>query len=274
MIRIGCSGWSYNDWEGTFYPKRSVDRLIYYSRYFTTTEINSTFYSSPSEGMVRGWLNKIKGRKDFTFSLKLPRDLSHDLLLRNPDMAVSYLEAFSSSVIYPLHKEGRLSAVLLQLPPYFSTEHMENLIKLGRRMADDPFHYWVEFRNEKMYNNQVQHSRLYELGLGVVTIDSPEFRISGINGKDEAYLRLHGRNRAQWFNKPSDKMEKYDYLYTNEEMREISSLIGRRAHEFRDIYVYFNNHPSGKAPRNAMELMTLLNIPVNQEGQDSLDTFR
>lgn len=274
MIRVGCSGWSYSDWEGVFYPRTNNDRLTYYSHFFNTVEINSTFYSIPSEKMVQGWLRKIRNEKNFTFSIKLPRELSHDLVIRNPERAVSYLEAFSSSVIHPIYAENRLSAVLLQLPPYFSTEHMDNLVKLGRKMADDPFHYWVEFRNKNLYDNQEEYNRLMEIGLGIVTIDSPEAKISHIMGKGEAYVRLHGRNMAEWFNKNSDKMEKYDYLYTSEEIREISSLIGEKANEFRDIYIYFNNHPSGKAPRNAVDLMKLLNLPLNHQMHDSLDTYQ
>ena len=84
---VGCSGWSYDDWVGPFYPtelaNRKGDWFAYYSKYFPTVEINSTFYRVPNEFMVKSWIEKGKQRLGFEFSVKLPQIVTHDSILKD-----------------------------------------------------------------------------------------------------------------------------------------------------------------------------------------------
>ena len=76
-IRIGTSGFSYDDWHGTFYPAtlRPTHRLEYYAAHFSTVEINSTFYQLPALPSVVGMIHKVP--HGFTFFVKGHRDLTH-----------------------------------------------------------------------------------------------------------------------------------------------------------------------------------------------------
>jgi uncharacterized protein YecE (DUF72 family) len=75
-IFLGTSGWSYDEWEGTFYRKAEKRKLLAYSRVFQTVEIDSTFYRNSSKGTVMGWLKY--SPSDFVFSAKLPKTVTHD----------------------------------------------------------------------------------------------------------------------------------------------------------------------------------------------------
>jgi uncharacterized protein YecE (DUF72 family) len=114
MIRIGTQGWNYDAWRGPFYPRdaRAEDFLELYARVFDTVEVDSTFYAPPTENAVRGWVRRTP--EDFTFSLKLPRRITHENRLRN---SREDLEAFVARARLLGRK---LACVLVQLPPDFS----------------------------------------------------------------------------------------------------------------------------------------------------------
>ncbi len=266
MLHIGCSGWSYDEWKGVLYPKGYVDKLKYYSAHYNTVEINSTFYSAPSEAMVNGWIEKVKNRRSFLFSVKLPRDLSHDLVLRDPVKSATYLDAFQSMVLYPIRKAGRLGCVLLQLPPFFTMKHLGNLVQMLETSETEGYGFFVEFRNSDFYCNDDVRKKLESAGVGVVDIDSPETSLDRIgSGLDTAYVRLHGHNNSEWKNPTSGKMERYDYLYSKDEVAGLSSVIRGKMEAYSDLFIYFNNHPGGKAARNAVDLMVSLDADVRTE---------
>ena len=87
MILIGCSGWSYGDWVGAFYPVELANKngewFDYYANYFNTVEINSTFYRPPSDFQVRAWIKKANSRKGFEYSLKVPQLVTHKAIVEN-----------------------------------------------------------------------------------------------------------------------------------------------------------------------------------------------
>src|SRR5213080_674562 len=92
-LRIGCSGWSYADWVGPFYPKdaKPGDYLHLYSTIFDAVEIDSTYYRTPSPLMVANW-RKIT-TDGFIFSAKFPKKITHELKLRDSQ---AQLERFYS----------------------------------------------------------------------------------------------------------------------------------------------------------------------------------
>jgi uncharacterized protein YecE (DUF72 family) len=84
-IRVGCSGWSYDDWVGPFYPVEMANKkggwFDYYTQYFSTVEINSTFYRPPGELQVNSWIKKAKDKKGFEYSVKVPQLVTHKALV-------------------------------------------------------------------------------------------------------------------------------------------------------------------------------------------------
>lgn len=266
MLHIGCSGWSYDEWKGVLYPKGRVDKLRYYSAHFNTVEINSTFYSIPSESMVEGWISKTADRKNFLFSVKAPRDLSHDMVLRDPEGSGSYLDAFQSAVLYPILDAGRLGCVLMQLPPFFRLSHIDLMEKMFRNVNHEDFMYFVEFRNSDFYGNPIIRSKLEREGIGVVEVDSPDWHLNpGSSEMKASYIRFHGYNTGGWRNPSAGKIERYDYLYSREEIENFASLIKGKMENFQDVFIYFNNHPSGKAARNALDLAGILDRNLNTD---------
>ncbi len=262
MIFLGCSGWSYKDWEGNFYPESQQDKLTYYADRFRSVEINSTFYMIPTERMVSSWVQKVRGFQGFRFSVKLPRDLSHDLLLRNGEAAGRFVQSFEASVLDILYKGGLIGAVLLQLPPFFGAKYIENLLTLVSMVDTSKYRYAVEVRNRDLYDNSELANQLSEKSVSIVAIDSPEKPIDGISsGTNWAYARLHGHNAEQWANPNSQGMDRYLYSYSEAELDSIAGRIKDATSRYADLYVYFNNHPQGNAPRNASLLASMLGLP-------------
>ncbi len=70
MIRLGTSGFSYDDWVGAFYPPGLPKRewLAYYAREFDTVELNVTYYRIPDRRTVVGWTERTP--PGFLFAVK------------------------------------------------------------------------------------------------------------------------------------------------------------------------------------------------------------
>jgi uncharacterized protein YecE (DUF72 family) len=263
MIFLGCSGWSYKDWEGNFYPDGKHDKLSYYANMFGSVEINSTFYMIPSERLVSSWVQKVRNIQGFKFSVKLPRDLSHDTLLHNGQAAGHFAQSFEASILAILRKSDLIGSVLLQLPPFFGTKHIENLLTFLSMIDSSKYRYAVEVRNNSLYNNMDLANKLSEHSVSIVQVDSPEKHISAItSGTNWAYVRLHGQNAQEWSNPNSHGMDRYLYSYSEAELKMIAGKIMDAASRYADLYVYFNNHPQGNAPRNASSIASMLGMPV------------
>ena len=115
-IKIGCTGWSYSGWSGTFYTRnlKSSNWLQYYSKIFDITEINSTFYRIPSQEIVRRW--DVDTPRHFRFTAKFPSIITHEKRLKAVNSEVySFLASLS-----PIHE--KITALVLQLPPSLSFE--------------------------------------------------------------------------------------------------------------------------------------------------------
>ena len=150
-VQIGCQGWNYADWttkadgETIFYPRgtRSGEMLALYAEIFETIEVDSTFYAIPASSAVENWYKKTP--EDFTFSLKLPQQITHEYNLREP--AFPLLEEFCERV--GLLKE-KLGAILIQMPPNFEASK-ENAKGLRVFLAELPreIRFAIEFRNRE-----------------------------------------------------------------------------------------------------------------------------
>jgi uncharacterized protein YecE (DUF72 family) len=256
-ILIGTSGFSYQDWKGPFYPPtiRDPQMLAYYATKFDTVEINATFYAIPGPRSMEGMLRKVS--EPFEFVIKGHQDLTHQR-----QQAKAALPRFLGA-LKPLRDAGKLGCVLLQFP--FSFPHSPDNLDFVRFLADAlrPHPVVVEFRHRSWITDETM-AWLRELAVGYCAVDEPQLRnlpppraeaTSAI-----AYVRFHGRNKATWW-KHEKAEERHDYTYSSEELEEWVTKIQGLAAATLKVYVFFNNHVRGQAPRNAQMLKERLGLP-------------
>lgn len=255
-IRIGTSGFSYDDWKGYFYPPdiRKGDMLSYYARHFNTVEINSTFYSIPHPATF--WQMARKVHEGFEFVVKAPREITHDR------QGVKEAKEKFLRAIQPAVEEGKFGCILAQFPWSFRPEEesARYLESLGELFQGYPVTF--EFRNAGWVREET-FDLLRRLGVGFCCVDEP--RLKGlmprvaVSTSSVAYFRFHGRNAEKWW-KHEQPWERYDYLYNEGELKEWVPKIERVAKEAEKTYIFFNNHYQGKAAINAKMMAKLLDI--------------
>jgi uncharacterized protein YecE (DUF72 family) len=308
-LRIGTCGWSYpsgrGTWNGVFYPRPSdrpkgFDELAFYAQHFDTVEVNSTFYGQPRASVCAGWARRTP--PGFVFSIKLYQKFTHpsmyrqrvertlpedieagrseheqavDALIRPNDADISEFRAG----VEPLATAGKLGALLAQFPPSFrnSTASRDYLAVLLR--AFEGYRVAVELRHRSWSDELGETlSLLNAFGAAWVQIDEPKFRFSirqnflpNVTGF--YYMRLHGRNAAHWWqHEKSD--DRYDYLYSEGELREFSETAGAARRLVKKLYLYTNNHFSAKSVANAAMIKRQIGEPVDGEySQEFVDRY-
>lgn len=267
MIYLGCSGYHYSDWVGRFYPKTlSTDEYLkYYANFFNSVEINSSFYKFPDEALVKRWLGIFEGSTGFTFSFKFPKTVTH-----NPDginfNSIQEASNFQDKVLFQFSEKGLLGSALLQFSPYFEPNRVKNWEILLSNLLDSldtkNIRIAVEVRNKNFLSRENLDNLLNilrERNVSLATIDSPAFPFLNYNTSSFSYIRLHGRNLDLWYGKGNlnGRLNKYDYLYKEQELLEIARQIGNLK---GDIFIYFNNHAQGKAAENALTLSKMMGL--------------
>jgi uncharacterized protein YecE (DUF72 family) len=297
-LRVGTSGWHYpsgkGTWNGVFYPPtrgraKSFDELSFFAEHFDTVEINSTFYGQPRAQVSRSWSERTPA--GFEFSVKLYQKFTHPKMfaervkaalpegqdadaqrelvaeLGRPNLAD--LDEFKRG-IEPLASSGKLGALLAQFPPSFKNGDAQRayLMALLEDFKDYPVA--VEVRHASWSDAFAETLALLNACEAAwVQIDEPKFRFSIRqnflpNVKGFYYLRLHGRNAAQWWR--HDKSEdRYNYHYSAEELSEFSETVGATRQLVKKTYLYANNHFSAKSVANAAMIKHQLGEPVPGE---------
>jgi uncharacterized protein YecE (DUF72 family) len=257
-IRVGPAGWSYQDWAGQVYPKPQpggFDPLNYLARYFDAVEINSTFYRIPDAKMTQRSVARVADQPDFRFTAKLWQGFTHDGMASAQDAA-----AFRQAMA-PLQEAGRLGAVLLQFPYRFhhTPENRASLQRLADAFRAYPL--VLEIRHRSWDRPQV-YDFLRGLGISFCNVDQPQVSYSiGLTDRVTSpvgYLRLHGRNVANWFAEGADAAARYDYRYPAEELRTMVDVVEVLSRQARETYLIANNHFRGQAALNALELRSQL----------------
>lgn len=263
-ILIGTSGWSYDDWVGPFYPKslKKKDFFTYYSQIFYTNEINTTFYNIPAKWIVKNWVEK--SPQNFLFSAKIPRKITHEYKL-NIEECWEDLEIYLD-VMDPLIEAKKLIAFLIQLPPSFTRkEHFTNLKTFIENWPSnylkEDHNLVIEFRHKSWMKEEV-FEYLRENSLTYCGVIEPLLppRMDITNEK-LSYIRFHGFGKKIWF----------DYLFTEEEIKNYSEEIKNILPKAEIIGIYFNNHFSGYAAKNSLMMMKELDLePRNYPEQIDL----
>ncbi len=288
-VLVGCSGWSYDDWVGRFYPielsKKKGDWLSYYANYFQTVEINSTFYRPPGELQVQSWIKKAKDLKGFEYSLKVPQLVTHKALVEgDPEKAIFWATSFERTCVKPLAEAGHLGGVLLQLSPYFKNEGSSLDILKGvlNAVSHKEYNYAAKFRHISWLDESRKEidpetlEALRERNVANVLIDGPGPYLGMEQTADNAYIRFHGRNYDIWYqNEKEDdhRLNRYDYLYKKEQLEAWVHRIKDAELKAAKVRVYFNNHARSKSVKNAFHLMDMLSIEHKHKEIQLQDQF-
>ena len=283
---------------GRFYPRPSMsaeERLRFYASQFPVVEVDSTYYSPPSERNAVLWAQRTPD--DYVFDVKafamltghgarpdrLPPALRERL--RDPGRATPdggrtrnvYLKDLTPDgadalweihrrALAPLHSAGKLGAVLFQFPPWFhrGRENAAYLQTLRRGLPEDTIA--VEFRGGGWMEADAADATLALLereGLAYVSVDEPQgFRsstppLTAVTA-ELAYVRFHGRNSATWDAQTPAASDRFNYLYEQSELEEWAPRIRRLASTARSVHVLFNNNYEDVGVRNARQMALLL----------------
>ncbi|HEY0025937.1 MAG TPA: DUF72 domain-containing protein [Longimicrobium sp.] len=278
MIRYGPAGFQYKDWEGVVYPApkpKGFDPLRYLAGYFDTVEINSSFYGPPRATTVQSWVRRVEEFPDFRFTLKLHQRFTHQRTAAWTAAEVDEVRAGFD----PMMESGRLGAVLLQFPWSFrrTDENREWLNDVTTTFAGYPL--VVEVRHAT-WNTPEFFRGLMERGIGFVNIDQPLFHDSikptAHVTSPVGYVRVHGRNYKDWFREKAGRDERYDYLYTADELQPWAARTAEIAAEAptEDVFVVTNNHFRGKAVANALMLQSMVEQKKVPAPPSLLDEYR
>lgn len=257
VIRIGPAGWSYPDWRGIVYPARkpkTFHELEYLAQFFNAVEINTSFYNPPRPEVVKEWIHQVEG-KDFQFTTKLWQRFTHDRTATSED------ERVFKHGINPLAETNQLGAILLQFPWSFKNnpENRQYVSDLCKQFREYPL--VLEVRHSS-WNTPEILEMLAELNVGFCNIDQPvigrSIEPSQHVTAPAGYVRLHGRNYKEWFSAKDDAGERYNYLYSPEELGPWVKRIKHVASSGGMTFVITNNHARGKAVANALQLTALV----------------
>ena len=253
-ICVGTAGWSYPDWENVVYPKgHPGERLRTVAQYLGCVEVDASFYRPLEPRVTESWLKKLADRPDFRLLAKAWQRFTHD---RRTPWTRDDLQ-FGTRGLEPLRAAGRLDALLFQFPWSFRND-AANRDWLSR-LADD-FAGWpvaAEVRHDSWRGGETldffRQRRITFCG-----IDQPALEhCIGMETRattDTGYVRLHGRNAANWFRREQEVYGgRYDYLYSDMELDELLAKIKQVASQTKKTFMVFNNHRDAKAFANALE---------------------
>ena len=246
--RIGCSGWSYKAWSGSFYPAtaKAGDFLSLYSRVFDTVEIDSTFYSIPPASVVSNWAKVVPN--GFLFSSKMPGKITHENRLTNVEVLLDkFLESIGNL-------GNKLAIILIQLPPSFSYQRDFHSLKGFLEILPNEFEYAVEFRHPSFFRDDV-YTTLEKSNVTLAWSEIPMTKNPGVSTSPKAYLRLVGDR--------SIKDEDFGRIQKDRdhEMTGWAEKLKAARDDIEKAYVYSNNHFQGFGPGTANMFLSKLGIP-------------
>jgi uncharacterized protein YecE (DUF72 family) len=297
-IRIGTCSWADDALSKHWYPKgvAAGDRLAWYADHFDTVEVDSTYYRLPVPEMVERWARRTPD--GFTMHIKafglmtrhpvkkeaLPPDLRDEAPLDDRGRVERPSREFRAKVferfldaLEPLRGEGKLGGILFQFPSYVVRKEASfDYIRWAREQLGD-HEMLVEFRHISWLDEEGRDETLAfleEIGAAHVIVDAP--RIEGAKNvvptvvaltSPMAYVRFHGRNAATWNKRGGSAAERFDYLYSDEELREWIEPLRELAGQAQQVFAFFNNNATSddgrggriaQAAANAAELRRLL----------------
>lgn len=275
QIYLGCSGWSYADppekggWTKVFYSSSQTKRLSYYSRFFDTVEMDSTFYEKFYKYMTKQTFIGLDNAtpENFEFSIKVPETVTHIKRLDVRKGAIASLEEFLDK-ISPLKITNKLGAILVQLPPSLTVSDFKDTENFLDRLPSG-YQYALEFRHPS-WNTEGPWEMLKHYDIAAVMTDSPlsdklqYLAEVTVTSKNHSFIRFHGRSSRH----------RYNYLYSKEELKPWIGKIKEITSKTNTLRIYFNNHYGAKAVINALEFKDMLGISLSDRQKNALEFAR
>ncbi len=288
-VRIGTCSWADEALSKHWYPPGvpAGERLAYYANHFDTVEVDSTYYRLPAEPMVARWAERTP--EGFVMPIKafglmtrhpvkleaLPPDLRDEAPTDERGRVDRPSREFRGEVfrrfleaLEPLRSAGKLGGILFQFPSYvvYKDRSLDYLQWARKQLGEDEM--LVEFRHFSWFDDEHRADTLRFLAKNVIptvlALTNPT-----------AYVRFHGRNASTWNKRGGSAAERFDYLYSDDELREWVGPLRELAEEAEQAYAFFNNNatsPDGRGGRmaqaaaNAKALQRLLQaekVPVS-----------
>jgi uncharacterized protein YecE (DUF72 family) len=290
---VGLSSWADPTLiESGFYPpqiKAPEERLRYYAATFPMVELDASYHVMPGRRNIISWIEETPA--GFIFDVKafslftghptqinsLPgdfREAAASIPHRTDNLYISHMpeeladklwERFAAS-IEPLRTAGKLGMVMFQFPPWFhpTPENYDHIVKCKEKLPG--FKLAIEFRtggwlDEQHLEKTIQHLRKNNLCL--VCVDEPQGFATSLPPLAEvtgelAAVRFHGRNKENWEAKGISVYNKFNYLYSQDELAEWAEKIGRMAASAKEVHIIFTNKHEDYATRNARQMMDML----------------
>ena len=287
---------------GTFYPKKMEPkkRITFYSRFFNTVEIDSTYYALPSERNSHLFAERTP--KDFIFHFKafslltkhpvrtnrigrtlsqfLPKGFDKNTITNPPPDMLDKAFSMFGSALMPLLLQNKLGFVLFQFPPWFekNKKNLEYILECKKKLK--LFKLAIEFRHNSWVDDKESESTfkfLEKNNLTYVSVDEPQFAGGTTmpplakTTTEYAYVRFHGRNKSSWFKKGASVSERFNYLYSLEELKEWIPRIKKLSSQTKEVYLFFNNCFAAYPIINARDLSGLLNVLKDKKAVELID---
>jgi uncharacterized protein YecE (DUF72 family) len=282
-VRIGTCSWADEALSKYFYPPKfpARERLAWYAEHFDTVEVDSTYYRLPDESMVQGWADRTPD--GFTMHVKafgmmtrhpvkvevLPEDLREEMPVdgrgrvdRPPRELRGEVFRRFLAALEPLRASGKLGGILFQLPSYVVVKpHSFEYLEWAReQLAGEQM--LVEFRHRSWLDEENRAetlSFLEQIGATYVTVDAPKSEtaknlvptVPAVTSP-VAYVRFHGRNLGTWNKRGGSAADRFDYLYSDEELEEWVPVLKELAGDSKEAYAFFNNNSSAEDPENPL----------------------
>ena len=250
---LGTSGFSYDDWKGNYYPDsiKKNEMLTYYTQHFNAVEGNVTYYIIPAASAFEKMSNKTPS--GFEFVVKVNQETTHHRM--HNELAVKNL----IESVKPLSENNKLGGFLAQFPYSFHNNEKNRKYLLETRDLVKDIPLFVEFRNSSWVKKAID-GFLKSNGIGYVNVDEPELKglipAQNILTSEIGYVRFHGRNSEQWWDGKGS--ERYDYNYSHDELQAWLIKVSEILRKSYKTYVFFNNHPKGNAPANALDFEKMM----------------
>lgn len=292
-VLVGTCSWTDKTLteETDWYPRRSMtaeERLKFYASRFPIVEVDSSYYFPPSPQLARTWVDRTP--KQFVMNVKayslltghptrpasLWRDLRDELpadVASKRNLYAHHLEPDALDEVWsrfvdalrPLVKAGKLGAVLMQYPSWFvpKRDNRDELGRMRERMGDLPV--CVELRAPTWFRSKDRARTLdllRDLRLALVVVDAPKTSklptVLEVTTDDLAVVRFHGRADDTWSARTGTAAERFNYLYSKQQLRPWAKKLERLAGEAREVHALMNNCYQDHGVRNAAELRAML----------------
>jgi len=295
-ILVGTCSWADKTLiDSGWYPpeaKKPEDRLRFYAEQFPIVEVDSTYYAIPQERNPEAWVERTP--PEFVFDVKayalftghaaavaaLPRELREALPPAQQEKKNVYYKDLPEGmgeelwqrfvdVLLPMDSAGKLGTVLFQFPPWFGprADSRAHILEAKERLGQ--YTMSVEFRNAAWMAETRDRERtlafLSEHEIPYVCVDEPQGFKSSVPPVTAvtapvALLRMHGRNAETWNKRSVTAAERFDYLYSADELREWVPRVQDLSKDAREVHVLMNNCHRDYGVRNAREIAELLGV--------------